>query len=385
MSILKKTILVFVFLMGAVFLRSGTSYAFSAPCQTVLAGLQAAATGAAQLPITGAFGTGSITATPLIGALLPWWTELEDCVSQGVYSGEMMLYTGINTNFFNLEQANIQNTSLLVNALTNVMQAREFGGATASSPSLAVGGSGCQSVDAAAQVMTGDQGQQTVEGGYTASMAQYRRITQARSQNVAYVNTEHPQSFSPQSLFPGVSASAISSSTSGSSSSGGATASETAHYILNLTDPYPPVRPASVNPNTPAGRIWLSKIKIYDAREGLAQAAMSHVATWNTGTYPLQGWLQNSMSSIGAPTPTPNSAGLISEHQMLDALVNGRFANQNWYSNVSTESTTDLLREIAYENAILIRIELDHYNSSLYNTAINASRYGVSVAKDTQP
>ncbi|AKS23504.1 MAG: hypothetical protein C75L2_00560006 [Leptospirillum sp. Group II 'C75'] len=377
---MKKLLLILAFL-PLVFLKPASAEAMNVQCQGVLSGQIPQVAGVSQMPIGGVLGSGSIVATPMIAAVLPWLMQLENCVSQTVYSGEMLIYQSINANFMNLEQANIQNTSLLVNALTNVMQAREFGGATASSPSLAVGGSGCQSVDAAAQVMTGDQGQQTVEGGYTASMAQYRRITQARSQNVAYVNTEHPQSFSPQSLFPGVSASAISSSTSGSSSSGGATASETAHYILNLTDPYPPVRPANVNPNTPAGRIWLSKIKIYDAREGLAQAAMSHVATWNTGTYPLQGWLQNSMSSIGAPTPTPNSAGLISEHQMLDALVNGRFANQNWYSNISTESTTDLLRELNYQLSINNRLMLRAEDDKKYELSILSALYSRFVPK----
>ena len=377
---MKKLLLILAFL-PLFFFKPVNANAMNAQCQGVLAGQIPQVATAAQMPIGGVLGTGSISASTLIGTLLPWWMQLENCVSETVYSGEMLVYQSINANFMNLEQANIQNTSLLVNALTNVMQAREFGGATASSPSLAVGGSGCQSVDAAAQVMTGDQGQQTVEGGYTSSMAQYRRITQARSQNVAYVNTEHPQSFSPQSLFPGVSASAISSSNSSSGSSGGATSSETAHYILNLTDPYPPVRPASVNPNTPAGRIWLSKIKIYDAREGLAQAAMSHVATWNTGTYPLQGWLQNSMSGIGAPTPTPNSAGLISEHQMLDALVNGRFANQNWYANVSTESTTDLLRELNYQLAINNRLMLRAEDDKKYEISILSALYSRFVPK----
>lgn len=377
---MKKLLILLAFLPLFLY-KPAPAGAFSVPCTTQLTTWMSSADAGSQLPITGLLGTGSITATPLISTLLPWWTELEDCVSQTIYSGEMLIYQSIDANFMNLEQANIQNTSLLVNALTNVMQAREFGGATASTPSVAVGGAGCQSVDAAAQVMSGDQGQQTVESGYTASMAQYRRITQARSQNVAYVNTEHPQSFSPQSLFPGVSASAISSSNSSSGSSGGATSSQTAHYILNLTDPFPPVRPASVNPNTPAGRIWLSKIKIYDAREGLAQSAISHVATWNTGTYPLQGWLQNSMSGIGAPTPTPNSAGLISEHQMLDALVNGRFANQNWYSNISTESTTDLLRELNYQLSINNRLMLRAEDDKKYELSILSALYSRFVPK----
>lgn len=378
---MKKLLLIIAFLPLFLF-KPAPVLAMNVECQGLLTGEIPGVASASQLPIAGMLGSGTIVASPAVGAILPWLLQLSNCVSQVIYSGEMMLYTGINTNFMNLEQANIQNTSLLVNALTNVMQAREFGGATASNPSLAVGGSGCQSVDAAAQVMSGDQGQQTVESGYTASMAQYRRITQARSQNVAYVNTEHPESFSPESLFPGVSASAISSSNSSSGSSGsGATSSETAHYILNLTDPYPPVRPASVNPNTPAGRIWLSKIKVYDAREGLAQAAMSHVATWNTGTYPLQGWLQNSMNGIGAPVPTPNSAGLISEHQMLDALVNGRFANQNWYSNISSESTTDLLREINYQLAINNRLMLRAEDDKKYELSILSAIYARFIPK----
>ncbi len=70
---------------------------------------------------------------------------------------------------------------------------------------------------------------------------------------------------------------------------------------------------------------------------------------------------------------------MISEHQMMGALVDGRFANPNWYEDIASESTSDLLREIAYENAILMKLEFLNYKMALVGRAMEASRYAFAV------
>jgi len=61
--------------------------------------------------------------------------------------------------------------------------------------------------------------------------------------------------------------------------------------------------------------------------------------------------------------------------------VNGRFANQNWYSNVSTESTTDLLRELNYQLAINNRLLLKAADDKKYELSILSALYSRFVPK----
>ena len=120
---------------------------------------------------------------------------------------------------------------------------------------------------------------------------------------------------------------------------------------------------------------------IYEARMNLAQDALARVASWNTGTYPLSGWLSRSMAGMGAPAPAATPSGLVSEHQALAALVDGRFQNPNWYQAVATENSSDLLRELVYEDAILMKLELSEYENGLYGLAIDASRYAIGLKR----
>jgi hypothetical protein len=59
--------------------------------------------------------------------------------------------------------------------------------------------------------------------------------------------------------------------------------------------------------------------------------------------------------------------------------VDGRFGNPSWYANVAQESSSDLLREIAYEEAIEAKIDLLQYEAALSGLAIDASRYAISI------
>ena len=111
----------------------------------------------------------------------------------------------------------------------------------------------------------------------------------------------------------------------------------------------------------------------------LAQDAISRVAAWNTGTYPLSGWLTKSMAGMGAPVPATTASGLVSEHQAMAALVDGRFQNPNWYQAIATENSSDLLREIAYMDATSLKIELSELDNDLYGLAIDASRYAIGL------
>ena len=377
----RKGLAVFV---GAGFLllvQAGTARAFPATCTATLTSGIGAVTGAAQLPITGAFGTGSITASALIGAWLPWLMELADCSALSVYAGEQAILNGLNINFATLEQDEWQNDTNLLNGLTNMAVSREFGFAGNGQPSTAVSGSGCQSVDAAAGVVQGEETRRMTEEAYRQAAAQYAGNVTARSQTAAHVNAEPPGAISVASLFPPSSSPAIDPSASASPGSGGPTGEAAEYYIQNLTDPEPPARPPGANYSTPAGRRYLAGMKSYDARMSLARLALAQAASWNTAAYPLSGWLSKSLGEIGAPVPPANASGMISEHQMMGALVDGRFANPNWYEDIASESTSDLLREIAYENAILMKIELENYKMTLLGRAMDASRYAFAVRR----
>ena len=69
---------------------------------------------------------------------------------------------------------------------------------------------------------------------------------------------------------------------------------------------------------------------------------------------------------------------------MMSALVDGRFANPNWYADIASESSSDLLREIAYEEAILMKIELENYRMTLIGRSMDASRYAFTVRQRAQ-
>jgi len=385
MGSLRRKILVVLVGTGILLLaQTGVARAFPATCTATLTGGIGAVTGAAQLPITGAFGTGSIMASPLIGAWLPWLMELADCSALSVYTGEQEILNALNINFATLEQDEWQNDTNLLNGLTNMAVSREFGFAGNGQPSTAVAGAGCQSVDAAAGVVSGEETQQVTETAYRTAAAEYAHNVTARSQTAAHVNGEPPGAFSVASLFPPSSTPAIDPSAAIGASSGGPTGLAAEDYIQNLTDPMPPAQPSGSQFNTPAGRRYLAGMKTYNARMSLAREALSQVAAWNTAAYPLSGWLSKSLGEIGAPVPPPNASGMISEHQMMSALVDGRFANPNWYADIATESSSDLLREIAYEEAILMKIELENYKMTLIGRSMDASRYAFTARQRAQ-
>ena len=379
---MKKIALILIFHL---FLLVPTkSYAWNAPCMTALSSLGSAAAGAAQLPIAGALGTGVISATPFMTAFVPYLNELIDCASFNVFQGEMMISTVLTSSFTQLEDDMIQDDAMVANEITNAIVTKEMGGATPSAPSVAVGGAGCQSVDAAAQVSTGAMGRTLAETSMAGSIQNVRRVVTTGTQPVAYINTQTPPSFDDQSLFVTGGGAIEAGSSSTSSSSSGPTQNDTSHYIMNLTEPIPPSRPSTLNQTTPAARQMVANLKIYDARMNLAQGAIERIASWNTATYPLASWLQKSMTTMGAPMPTVNSSGLISEHQMMSALVNARFANPAWYSNVAVENSSDLLREVAYENAISLKMEAENHDIFMRLLAIEASDYAISLRKGQQ-
>ena len=380
MGVLRKTLPALFLGIGILLVaQAGTARAFPAPCATALSAGMSAVDGAAQLPITGAFGTGSIMATPLMTAWIPWLMELADCSALSVYTGEQEIVNALNVNFQTLEQDEWQNDTNLLNGLTNMAVSREFGFAGNGQPSTAVAGAGCQSVDAAAGVVQGEETKQVTETAYRTAAAEYAHNVTARSQTAAHINAEPPGAFSVASLFPPSASPAIDPSASGGAASGGPSGQAAEYYIQNLTDPEPPAQPSGSQYNTPAGRRYLAGMKAYNARMSLAREALAQVAAWNTAAYPLSGWLAKSLGEIGAPVPPPNASGMISEHQMMGALVDGRFANPNWYADIASESSSDLLREIAYENAILMKLELENYRMALLGRAMDASRYAFAV------
>ena len=123
---------------------------------------------------------------------------------------------------------------------------------------------------------------------------------------------------------------------------------------------------------------------IYEARMNLAQDALARVASWNTGTYPLSGWLSRSMAGMGAPAPAATPSGLVSEHQALAALVDGRFQNPNWYQAVATENSSDLLRELVYEEAIRMKIRNLREEAAMDRLSLSGSDYAGNIRRSGQ-
>ena len=360
-------------LLLGVLLLKGPTIAWGSTCMTS-ASITAGATAAGTVAVVAPGGAGAF----MIGPALTFLGQVINCSSLSVYVGETMIVTALTSDFQNLQNAMIQDDSMMANEITNVLLTKEYGGASSSAPSQAVAGSGCQSADAAEQFAQGNLGKETIQTTYQNAISSFRKKVTTGTQPVAYTNQEKPGALSSSTLFPSTSNAAISGSSSGSSSAG-PSANDAAHYIMNLTDPNPPPNPSNLNPNSPGARQRIADIKIYDARMNLAQDAISRVAAWNTGTYPLSGWLTKSMAGMGAPVPATTASGLVSEHQAMAALVDGRFQNPNWYQAVATENSSDLLREIAYMDATSLKIELSELDNELYGLAIDASRYAIGL------
>ena len=261
---MKKTLLILIF--SLFLLLPSKSYAFNAPCLAALSTLGSAASAGAQLPIGGALGTGVIVGTSMVGTFIPYLNELLDCASFNVYQGEVMLSTVLTSNFAQLEDDMIQDDSMVANEITNAIAMKEMGGATPSAPSVAVGGAGWQSVDAAAQISTGAMGRTLAETSMSSSIKHIRRVVTTGTQPVAYINTQTPPSFDDQSLFVSRGG-AIEPGSSSTSSTTGPTQNDASHYIMNLTEPIPPSRPSTLNQTTPAARQMVANLKIYDASE----------------------------------------------------------------------------------------------------------------------
>ena len=359
-----------------------SAHAFSSVCQAKLTSLSSGLGPAGIVMVSAPMGGGTLNLSPLVSVFASYLTELDDCVAFSIFAGEEMVVSALNTDASNIQDNMLADATLVSNVIANAAINKEYGGATGSNPSAAVGGAGCQSVDAANHFAEGQLGQQTAKTGIVSAIKQIRTKTQAATQSVAYTNTMDPQSFDAGTLFVG-SGTALSTTASGTPPSPGSppSATDATHYIMNITDPNPTPQPTTTSPNTPAGRALLAKTKVRGARMSLAQETIADAVSYNTATYPLGNWLTQSLTSMGAAAVTPNANGLISEHQMLSALVNGRFANPNWYQNVATENSSDLLREIAYENAILLRLSLNNYNGLLHLESIESANYALRIPK----
>ncbi len=177
-------------------------------------------------------------------------------------------------------------------------------------PATAVAGSGCQSVDAAAAVVTGEETRQVAEEAYRQSAAQYAQNVTVHSQTAAHVNGEPPGAFSVASLFSPSSSPAIDPSASSGTGSGGPTGQAAEYYLQNLTDPEPPARPSGANYATPAGRRYLAELKTYRARMSLAHEEPS--PRWPPGTRPptrCPGGCPRAWGGSGLRRPRPTPPG----------------------------------------------------------------------------
>nr|EES51948.1 MAG: hypothetical protein UBAL3_95390010 [Leptospirillum ferrodiazotrophum] len=217
-------------LLLGVLLLKGPMIAWGSTCMTS-AQIASGATAAGSVAVVAPSGTGAF----MIGPALAFLGQVINCSSLSVYVGETMIVTALTSDFQNLQNAMIQDDSMMANEITNVLLTKEYGGASSSAPSQAVAGSGCQSADAAEQFAQGNLGKETIQTTYQNAISSFRKKVTTGTQPVAYTNQEKPGAFSSSTLFPSTSNAAISGSSSSGSSSAGPSANDAAHYIMNLT------------------------------------------------------------------------------------------------------------------------------------------------------
>lgn len=161
-------------------------------------------------------------------------------------------------------------------------------------------------------------------------------------------------------------------------------------YATLLTNPTPVTQMAAANKNTPAGKRYNAQVKVRQAQLAVPQSVISDVTAWHSPTVQLGDWANTAIASMsGNSSSTAKAPGVvngnISMAALMRILVNQRFANPGWYSKITQENQTGLLREIALMDAARMRMQEEQLSLTQRIAVMLAQQTSAQIRKNTRP
>lgn len=132
-------------------------------------------------------------------------------------------------------------------------------------------------------------------------------------------------------------------------------------FIDNAADPYPTDDLPEALRETPQGkRFWLRR-KLYEGRLSASRYSMNHALAWRTPAAGIKAWLLQVWRESKAAEHQEELIAALPEHlsylEMLKTLVDSRFAAPSWYAGVAGNNESANVRELAYMGALALNLQ----------------------------
>lgn len=132
-------------------------------------------------------------------------------------------------------------------------------------------------------------------------------------------------------------------------------------FIDNAADPYPTDDLPKALRETPQGKMFWLRRKLYEGRLSASRYSMNHALAWRAPAAALKGWLlQVWQESKAAEHRNELIAALpenISYLETLKTMVDSRFAAPSWYAGVAGNHEAANVRELAYMGALALNLQ----------------------------
>lgn len=328
---MKKILMILGFL--AILLHTTNARAFSSPlCAEGLQAWIPAVSGAGQLPIVGALGTGSVTITTFMAAYLPWIYNLEDCVQQSIVTAIITQAQTQQQVVQEQAKAAFGRTQQLFENQAVLRKTTEFGNSFIPPGTCAhdVGTSYSGGVSSYAARIG-----QAIHAGTDA----YDTIRPTQPQTLKVLAAQPPTAFSSSALFgsddigPGTTLS-------------GAQIQNGANFINNVTHPIP----FSPLPANKASTLQGQKQYLQELSDNgllsMSHHVLSQILALRTASpTALQTWDSYMQAQTG--NTSLQNPGQVSMMRLFGDTASSRFMNHQWYKTITNYPRDKAIRETA--------------------------------------
>jgi len=132
-------------------------------------------------------------------------------------------------------------------------------------------------------------------------------------------------------------------------------------FIDNAADPYPTDDVPEALRETPQGKTFWIRRKLYEGRLSASRYSLNHALAWRVPAAALKGWLLQVWRESKAAEHKDELIAALPEHlsylEMLKTLVDSRFAMPTWYAGVAGNNEAANLRELAYMGALALNLQ----------------------------
>lgn len=131
-------------------------------------------------------------------------------------------------------------------------------------------------------------------------------------------------------------------------------------FIDNATDPYPLDDLPKELRETPQGKSFWLRRKLYEGKLSAARYSLNHALAWRVPAAALKGWLlqvwQESKASEHLAELTAALPENISYLELLKTEVDRRYASSTWYAGIAGDNAESVLRQLAYMQAFALNL-----------------------------